>query len=78
MTRADRKSKRTSRGPNLMALFVSATVVGYVYLNTDPVISGTEPAAESSAVIGPPELSLPAQMPAQLKKSRGKDRPSAT
>ncbi len=42
-----------------MALIVSTAVVGYVYLNTDPVISGTEPAADAQAVIGPPELSLP-------------------
>ena len=42
-----------------MALLLSGAVVGYVYLNTDPVISGTEPAADAVAVIGPPELSLP-------------------
>jgi hypothetical protein len=63
MTRALKSATRGSRGPNFAAFLVTASVVTYVYLNSDPVISGTEPQIGPAAVIGPPEIHLPPPPP---------------
>lgn len=63
MTRAPTSAARSSRGPNLAAFLVTAAVVAYVYLNADPVISGTEPHSSAATPVGPPQLSLPPAPP---------------
>ena len=63
MTRALKSATRGSRGPNFAAFLVTACVITYVYLNSDPVISGTEPQTGAAAVIGPPQIQLPPAPP---------------
>ena len=63
MTRVPTSAARSSRGPNLAAFLVTATVVTYVYLNADPVISGTEPQCSAATPVGPPQISLPPAPP---------------
>lgn len=75
MTRAPQTAARGSRGPNVFALLITASVIGYVYLNSDPVISGTEPPLETASVVGPPQIVLP---PAPPPSQRNAEREGAT
>jgi len=59
MTRALTSTARGSRGPNVCALLITTAVFGYITINSDPVISGTESPLEATAAIGPPQLTLP-------------------
>jgi hypothetical protein len=59
MTRALSSAARGSRGPNLCALLITGAVFGYITINSDPVISGTETSVETTATIGPPQITLP-------------------
>lgn len=69
MTRAPRSAARSSRGPNFVACLITAAVIGYVYLNSDPVISGTESPGETASVIGPPEITLPPAPPSSQRNT---------
>lgn len=69
MTRAPRSAVRSSRGPNFLACLITGTVISYVYLNSDPVISGTEPAGDAVAAIGPPVITLPPAPPTSLRNT---------
>jgi len=59
MTRALNSAARGSRGPNFCAVLITAAVFGYISINSDPVISGTESPLEATAAIGPPKFTLP-------------------
>lgn len=74
MTRALTFAARGSRGPNLCALLITAGVFGYITINSDPVISGTESPREATAAIGPPQFTLP---PAPATSQRNSERNSA-
>lgn len=69
MTRALPSKARGSRGPNLCALLITGAVFTYISINSDPVISGTESPLEATAVIGPPEITLPPAPPTSLRNS---------
>jgi hypothetical protein len=69
MTRAPRSAARSSRGPNFVACLITGAVIGYVYLNSDPVISGTESPVETASVIGPPQITLPPAPPTSLRNT---------
>src|SRR5262245_11076949 len=69
MTRAIPSAARGFRGPNFCALLISAVVFGYITLNSDPVISGTESPMEATAAIGPPQITLPPAPPRSQRNS---------
>ncbi|MFO1093242.1 MAG: DUF1571 domain-containing protein [Planctomycetaceae bacterium] len=69
MTRALSSAARGSRGPNFCALLMTAAVFGYITINSDPVISGTESPLEATAAIGPPQITLPPAPPKSLRNS---------
>jgi hypothetical protein len=69
MTRALTAAARGSRGPNLCAILITAAVFGYVTINSDPVISGTESPLEATAAIGPPRFTLPPAPPVSLRNA---------
>ena len=71
MTRSPNSSSRprSSRGPNLAAILITAGVITYVYLNSDPVISGTEPDAHSTVLTPPPRFALPPAPPQAVRAS---------
>lgn len=63
MTRAHTSAARGSRGPNVCALLITGAVFGYITINSDPVISGTESPLEATAAIGPPQFTFPPAPP---------------
>jgi hypothetical protein len=69
MTRAPRSAARSSRGPNFVACLITGAVISYVYLNSDPVISGTESPVDAATVIGPPEITLPPAPPVSQRNA---------
>ena len=71
MTRSRTSSHRirSSRGPNLAAILITAGVITYVYLNSDPVISGTEPDLHSTVLTPPPRFVLPPAPPQAVRAS---------
>ena len=71
MTRSRNSSprSRSSRGPNLAAILITAGVISYVYLNSDPVISGTEPDVHSTVLTPPPRFALPPAPPQAVRAS---------
>lgn len=69
MTRALRSAARGSRGPNFCALMITGAVFAYITINSDPVISGTESPLDATAVIGPPQITLPPAPPLSLRNS---------
>ncbi|MBL8852227.1 MAG: DUF1571 domain-containing protein [Planctomycetaceae bacterium] len=68
MTRALTSPARGSRGPNFCALLITGAVFGYITINSDPVISGTE-SLDATAAIGPPQITLPPAPPLSLRNA---------
>lgn len=69
MTRSRNSSPRSSRGPNLAAILITAGVITYVYFNSDPVISGTEPDLHETVLTPPPKFALPPAPPQAVRAS---------
>jgi Protein of unknown function (DUF1571) len=69
MTRSRHSSQRSSRGRNLAAILITASVVTYVYFNSDPVISGTEPDLHGTVLAPPPRFALPPAPPQTVRAS---------
>lgn len=70
MTRSRNSSQRSSRGPNLAAILITATVVTYVYFNSDPVVSGIEPDLHGTVLAPPPRFDLPPAPPQAVRVSK--------